>query len=245
DDLAITYHVMLGENNGTVVSAPVTNDLLKHYGISVEQLHEDALKSSEQVMQPTIHPMSDLLSSMTIYGGQGISQTEGFDAQLESISFDGPNMTVLSNKMTMFGAAAIAYDGMLDKIAEKAGTDLIVIPSSLHEVIILPDNGIFDYKDLENMVQEVNRYEVRPEDKLSDHLYHYDREGKMFEKAMDFKERMRSEVPFEKGRAAEVSAKKDGPGKERVSIKDQLKDATIESGKQAAKHLPKKEAVLS
>lgn len=227
DDLAVTYHVKLGERDGMVTSAVVTNDLLKHYGVSMEKLHKDALYNTERILQPVIYPLTDVLARMVGIGGPALSQSDGFDAQLDTLSFNGADMTVLTNRDSMYGAAVIAYDGVLDKIAEKAGTDLIVLPSSVHEVIILPDNGLFNYRELESMVKEINRNEVQPEERLSDHVYHYDREGKVFERAEDFEER---------SRLLKVD--------ERVSIKAQLKDAEIECGKQEIRAVPQRAQVL-
>ncbi len=61
---------------------------------------------------------------------------------------------------------------MLDIIESRIGSYLI-LPSSCHEVIILPDNGV-DTITLRNMVMDVNESQVSIDDRLSDHVYRYD-----------------------------------------------------------------------
>ena len=69
-------------------------------------------------------------------------------------------------------------NGVLDKIGELLGSDFYVLPSSTHEVILVPDNGNMQTKELEDMVKEVNATQVPPEDLLSDKVQYYDRAAK-------------------------------------------------------------------
>ena len=69
-------------------------------------------------------------------------------------------------------------NGVLDKIGELLGSDFYVLPSSTHEVILVPDNGNMQTKELEDMVKEVNATQVAPEDLLSDKVQYYDRAAK-------------------------------------------------------------------
>ena len=69
----------------------------------------------------------------------------------------------------------------MDQAAERAGGDFYILPSSIHEILIVPDNGKMGLSDLENMVKEVNATQVAPADKLTDNVYHYDSQAKIFE----------------------------------------------------------------
>ncbi len=62
----------------------------------------------------------------------------------------------------------------MDQAAERAGGDFYILPSSIHEILLVKDNGQFDRAALEQMVREVNATQVAPEDKLTDSVYHYD-----------------------------------------------------------------------
>ena len=87
------------------------------------------------------------------------------------------------------GAGVLAYQDFMDKAAEKAGGDFFILPSSIHEILIVPDNGKMNLKDLEAMVKEVNATQVSPADKLTDSVYHYDSKAKIFELGEKFVER--------------------------------------------------------
>ena len=86
---------------------------------------------------------------------------------------DGLKLYLLTNQMGYNGAAAILYEGVLKNFAEEVGKDLILLPSSIHEVLLLPDNGDSDYEALSALVREVNEAQVRREEWLSDHVYRY------------------------------------------------------------------------
>lgn len=83
-------------------------------------------------------------------------------------------MKVLSNRQRVHGAACIFYPGVLEGIAAKEGVNLYIIPSSVHETIILPDNGEGSPEAFKKMIAEVNSTQVAPEEVLSDSLYYYD-----------------------------------------------------------------------
>ena len=114
----------------------------------------------------------------------------------------------------------------MDQAAERAGGDFYILPSSIHEILIVPDNGKMGLSDLENMVKEVNATQVAPEDKLTDNVYHYDSQAKIFELGEKFVERQ-----SERG---EQDIEKD----EKESLLDDLKAKKEEVAK-----APKKEAV--
>lgn len=81
------------------------------------------------------------------------------------------------------------YPGVMDEIEEKLGGDFFVLPSSLHETIVVPDDGNMEYKALLAMVTEINESEVDKQDKLTDQVYHYDVTDKVFEKASRYEDR--------------------------------------------------------
>lgn len=68
-------------------------------------------------------------------------------------------MLVLSNATTQNGASALFYPDVLEKIGEQAGQNFFILPSSIHETLIVPDDGRFDYQTLESMVKEINAAE--------------------------------------------------------------------------------------
>ena len=85
-----------------------------------------------------------------------------------------PQMYVLTSDDKLYGAKYLADTDKLDEISEKLGCDLVVIPSSVHECIILPNDGSMDRAVIESMIHDVNSTQVPPKDILSEHAYCYD-----------------------------------------------------------------------
>lgn len=86
---------------------------------------------------------------------------------------DDCGMMILTNKAKMNGAAQLLSEDTLNYVAEKMGGAFCVIPSSIHEVIIIPYDETTDLENVRSMIEEVNASEVSPEEVLSDHPYIY------------------------------------------------------------------------
>lgn len=84
-------------------------------------------------------------------------------------------MKVLSNTKRLHGAVCMLYPGVLKEMADRMGGDFFILPSSVHETILLPDAGEGLNGALRQMIREVNSTKVAPEEVLSDTLYRYDR----------------------------------------------------------------------
>ncbi len=106
-------------------------------------------------------------------------EKRGAEAGLQEAFPDEIPMKVLTNSKRSSGAVCILYPGVLEEVAaERMGGDFYIIPSSVHEVILLPDDGRLLEENLKEMIFEVNRTKVDPEEVLSDNLYYYDAERK-------------------------------------------------------------------
>ncbi len=84
-------------------------------------------------------------------------------------------MYVLTNKEKRFGATAMLYSERMKELAERFGCDPLILPSSVHEVLLLPDDHCQEYTFYRQMVSEVNRTQVEAEEVLSYNLYRYSR----------------------------------------------------------------------
>ena len=87
---------------------------------------------------------------------------------------DGPAMYVLSNEQKCYGAKFLLDTDRMDEIAKQLNGDFIVIPSSVNEVIIMPNADTLDREMVEEMIVTVNTNEVPDKEILSDHVYCYD-----------------------------------------------------------------------
>ena len=183
EDMAVVYRFIIddiGEGTGTIL---ITNQMLENYGITAEQLHADAVENAPKNRPIVIKGMSEVLAEM-----MGVEKAEmpGF----YPIEPEDERIFVASVPDKLHGAGVLAYPDFMDQSAERVGGgDFYILPSSLHELLIVPDTGERELKDFENMVQEVNSTCVEPEDKLTDSVYHYDVKTKLFELGEKFIER--------------------------------------------------------
>lgn len=99
---------------------------------------------------------------------------------IDGVETDAPPMWVLTNNVITFGAGAILYKGMREVLEEKVGDDFLVIPSSIHEVIIIP-TWLGEKDDITATIREINSNMVRQDEVLSDRLYELVSDGMLFE----------------------------------------------------------------
>ena len=170
EDLAVVYAVDLGSHQGGRMSAPITNQMMEQYGITTEELHDIALHNLSE-SQIDFKTMRETLMEM-----MGITEDDP-QAAFMLPPEDEMGMYILTNAEKLDGAAAILDAKTMQDISEKLGGDFVVLPSSRHEVIVLPMRDDMNIRVLEGMVQEVNAGQVAPEDRLSDHVYQYDSEN--------------------------------------------------------------------
>lgn len=98
---------------------------------------------------------------------------DGCGSSVDEWEPDGSPMTVLTTKGAVNGAGVIFCDSVLRKIRQKIG-DFYILPSSIHEVIVVPVSGGIECEELTEMVKTINATEVAPADRLSDKVYLYD-----------------------------------------------------------------------
>ena len=182
DGLAISYHIAFEGLHGVEASTPVSYKMMEMYGVTAEQLHADALESSQRLYPVKFRSMNEIMAEM-----MGMEPDMAADMMPP---MEGPQLMVLTNMQGMHGAGAMFYPDQLETIAQQMGTDFFVLPSSVHEVLILPDDGTTEPDSLQFMVREINQSTVAPEDRLSDFVYHYDAQDHVLERAETFAARM-------------------------------------------------------
>ena len=178
DDLAVTYCVMLGEDMNGSMSVPVTYQLMEAWGVTQPELQALAKENLSELTPSTFKSMNEVMAEMMLpqmiedMGGD----REAAQQMLEAMMPPEEKMFVLSNEQKLNGATALLDDKMMEQIAERIGGDFFILPSSIHETLIVPVDAGMELHDLEMMVQEVNATQVAPQDRLSDHVYNYDAE---------------------------------------------------------------------
>ena len=242
DDLAVTYHLEMGKSDNGNMSVAITNAILDMYGISQEELHDLAVANLEEKMPATFQGMSEVVKEMMlpqIMSDLGLSKEAALDYIEQMIPDGNEQMYVLSNDSRLHGAAAVLNEKAMEDIAEKVGGDFFILPSSIHELLVVPKQDGMELSDLEAMVQEVNATQVAPEEKLSDHVYEYDAKEKELYRADKAEEHEQ--------KVEQKHAKEKGAEKEKVSIKDKLsqnKEKAAEINKSHEKNHEKKKEVM-
>lgn len=171
DNLAITYAFIAMDNSDGLGSARISNELMKSWETTEDKLYEIALENTPKLFPPSFKAMKDVMREIM---GE-------IDVPEELLIPDScPNMYILSNDRGINGASSLFYPGMMEKVAKELGSDYVVLPSSIHEVIILAADASMDKEYLVSMVQEVNETQLAPEEVLSATAYYYDRKEGVF-----------------------------------------------------------------
>ncbi|SCX21225.1 hypothetical protein SAMN02910339_02953 [Lachnospiraceae bacterium YSD2013] len=203
EDMSVVCRFVVSNDMTGMGSILVTNDILKSMNVTEEQLFNDAMVYAPDLRPSEIKGMADVLAELM---GVDLSEIEGQFGEVVSDS-EIP-MYVATTEDKTNGAGVIAYPGFMEMAAEKLQGDFFLLPSSLHEVILVPDTGDKDYHVLESMVQEINATEVAEKDRLSDHVYHYDAKEKIFELAEKFEARKSERTEEKDSVLKDLSAQK-------------------------------------
>ena len=170
-DLAIVFYYAFDRDGLPDGSILIRNKHMEMWNVTTEQLMKDAGENSPKALPGVCRDIWNVLKRI---------QPAEAECILEENEPEPP-MYVLSNSRMINGAAAMLYPGMLKELSEKLDSNLYIIPSSVHEVIIFSDRLSDDKKSLTDMIYTVNRTQMDPQDILSDSLYFYDRtEEKIF-----------------------------------------------------------------
>lgn len=220
NDLAVIYKVDLGGNFDGHATVPITNSIMDGFGLSVEQLHDIAMTNLD-AQEIYFKSMRDTMIEM-----RGGNIPEFMLPPEEEM----PLMYVLTNSEKLNGATEILSEKVMDDISEKVGGNFFIIPSSVHEVLIIPITPEMDKVALEEMISTVNDSgEVLPEDKLSYNLYGYNSEEHKLVLAGDLPElsgEVTKEADVVQFPTGEVKVAED----EGIDLGEQLTEAIRENG---------------
>lgn len=165
-DLAIVFVCSVTDFLHEYATILVHNEHLKLWNTSKEDLYQIALENSPQILPYHFESIKALLPA----------GTEHYIPW-----FDKVEMYILTNKLKIHGATCITYPGLLEEIANQLNSDLVIIPSSIHETLIIPetylDSQHKEHPDFEDMIHEVNDTQLTDDEVLGDHVYYYRRES--------------------------------------------------------------------
>ncbi len=166
-NLTVGYRWLNEQEDGIRTSEPLRNEQLKAASLKKEELFELAKKNTEKLFSTRLYKLGDLVKRIC-------EGTQAEDHMNDEGVLDKKELYVCTNDSGMFGAAVIFIDKVIKKIAERLGGSIYILPSSIHEVIIVPKTGEYDVNMLKETVHAVNSSVVADYDYLSDSVYQYE-----------------------------------------------------------------------
>jgi len=164
-DLAIIFNCFVESLIDGYATILIYHHHLSYWNISTEELYHLAMKNTPRLLPYHLQNMNDILVELL--------NTEQPDWMNET--FEPIPMYVLSNISKLHGSGCILYEDLLFQISQSLDSDFYILPSSIHEVLLIPVEHANSYAELSSMVREINNTQLSREEVLSDRVYFYSR----------------------------------------------------------------------
>ncbi len=176
-NLSIVFYLLFEDREIGAGAIALRNEHLEGFHLCEEELLPLARKNMKRLIPADFMTMTELIEELRSGKPAGIPDEEDTDRILEEDKEmgDGMPLYVLTNSRRSYGAVWIADPETLEKIAGKLDDDFYVLPSSVHECMILPAGLRDDAASLQSMVEEINATQVSPDEVLADNVYRYSR----------------------------------------------------------------------
>ncbi len=159
-DLAILFYVIMDVNCFSNASMLITNYHLDLWNTDEETLFELARKNTQELLGFSFVPMEQVLGHLSNCGCSTY--------QFENM------MYVFSNRERCYGSSVMLYYNKLEEISDYLGENFYIMPSSVHELILLRESQALPEAEMTEMVRHINREEVQREEILSNAIYYFD-----------------------------------------------------------------------
>ncbi len=169
-DLAIVFCCLFTEEPYANASTLIYGRHLDVWGVSADDLFDIAMENTPRLLPFRCDSLVDILSSAMGDGQDGEAARQPEGALRSPIP-----MYVLSNRQRFFGAGTILYKNSLRDASNVLGDSLYILPSSIHEVIVIPASRVESPELLPSLVREINETEVSADEVLSDNVYLYEK----------------------------------------------------------------------
>lgn len=160
-DFAIIFQILVDYDKQNNASITIKNNLLLIWDITKDDLYDEAIINMPRLLPHKLDNIVDVLKR-----------------QNPLIELKPEKLFVLTNYNFLNGATSILYPGLLEEISNKFDSDLILLPSSIHEFLIVPSDSIDQMMNYDKLIQDVNSTQLTDSEILSDHSYYYSREKK-------------------------------------------------------------------
>jgi hypothetical protein len=171
-DLSIIFRCTVAQEDIGPASILIHNVHMKLWDITIQELYQDAVMNTPRLEEYEIKSMTEVMREiMTEENSDGSGQ----DAYMEEFS-DSVPLYVLSNKNRIEGAGCMLYPDLMKDFSDTIGSSFYIIPSSVHECLLLPPKEDVQGGEIRNMIKEINDTQVSIEERLSYSLYYYDKD---------------------------------------------------------------------
>lgn len=166
-DLTAVLRIYLPSPQTDMATILVTDKLVSTWGQEPDALYQQALANTIEQNPPKIDSLINIICSL--------QEESNAWQEIPNFTMEPYEQYVLSNSSNYFGASVLLYPEVLKQLSQNTNSNLFILPSSIHELILMRDNGDMDAAELQAMVASVNKTELVPEDILSDEVYYYDK----------------------------------------------------------------------
>ena len=158
-ELAVVFYLAIGAESSNCGSVLIRNSHINLWKQPISVIYEMAKRNTPKLFPPIIKPLYEYLEEMT---GEPMAESSIF---------------LLTNRTCVNGAAVMLYPALLKQIHENLGRNYYLLPSSVHELLIVPESEGEDFEELKAMVQNVNDTQLEQEELLSYSVYYFDGES--------------------------------------------------------------------
>jgi len=177
EDLSIVYYCVLKVMDNEMGTMLITNQHVAEWGVDAEVLHQYALANYKGLLSTKFLSLSQQIA-LFLHPCDNSNPLGDACFVPEYNDHSDDFMYVLTNKLNQWGAALITCKSLMDEIADYFHEGFYILPSSVHEAVLVPDSKALPEDELALMMQEINQSELDPQEYLSGHAYHYSRDGK-------------------------------------------------------------------
>lgn len=171
-DLAMVFYYSMEPNVLEHASVLIRNTDVERWHTTGKEIEDLAMENTPRLMEWRFSTLSELLQEF-MDGDKREDEIDPF--RIDPDEVQSAPMYVLTNREKYFGAACMLYPDLLKQISDKLNDNLYILPSSIHECIIMPASGEYSQKSLSEMVTEINEVQVDETEVLSDNVYYFDR----------------------------------------------------------------------
>lgn len=193
-DLSVIYRWVVGVEQQGLSSVVINNHVAESLGMGEEQLFKAAAENTRRILPPVVQSMNEVIRDLFMADGMPKELADLMTGEQEPER----TMWVISNENKIDGAVSMLYEDKLHSLAERVGTDLYILPSSVHEVIAVSVE-MGEPEELAQMVAEINMDQVDLSERLSNQVYHYDKDLRKITLATDTPNKRLDGVVAEQG----------------------------------------------